>query len=88
MIDDGKPEGIAETFVYSQPGMLVTEPLAGAQMFTPGRAIHVLIELAIQITLDSLLFQSADGTARFAARFQEFVTQRAGHKSVAPFAKT
>src|SRR5687767_12844994 len=69
MVNDGKPQGIAEAFVHRQPGMLVTESMAGTQMIAPGRAVHILIKLVIQITLHALVFQPTNRTARFAARF-------------------
>jgi hypothetical protein len=70
MIDDGKPQGIAETFIHRQPGVLAAEAMAKAQMVTPARAVHIFIELVVQITLHALLFQPTDRAAWFAARFQ------------------
>ena len=70
MIDDRKSQRIPQTFVYTQPGMLVAKPLAGTQALAPGRAIHIFIKLAIQITLYALLLQTANRTARFATRLR------------------
>jgi hypothetical protein len=87
MVEDRKPKRVAEALVYSQPGMLMTEPLAGTQLVAPARTVHIFIKLVIQITLHALLFHPADGAARLAARFQKFVRQRVGHRSNIPFAK-
>src|SRR6185503_9808451 len=67
IVYDRKPQGIAQAFVYPQPGMLMTEPLAGTQLVAPGGTVHIFIELIIQITLHALLFHPADGAAGFAA---------------------
>jgi hypothetical protein len=70
MINNRIPQSITQASVHAQPGMFPAESVTGAQMVAPGRAVHVFIELVIQITFHHLLFQPAKGTARLAARFQ------------------
>jgi hypothetical protein len=60
MVDNRKAQGISETLAHRQPGMLMTEPVTGAQLASPGRAVHIFVELVIQVPLHALLFQPAD----------------------------
>jgi hypothetical protein len=50
--------------------MLTAETQAGTQSITPSGRVYVFVELVIQITFHAFLFQAANGTALFTARFQ------------------
>src|SRR6266542_6233351 len=65
--------------------MLMTETETRPQCVTPFRRIDILIELVIQITFHALLFQSANGTARFAASLQDVENRRTWQKTIIPF---
>lgn len=53
--------------------MLAAEAQASAQLISPLRAVHIFVELVIQVTFYARLLQPADRTALFAARLQQFV---------------
>jgi hypothetical protein len=70
MINDRKPQRVAQAFIHRQPGMLMTKTEAGTQSVAPAGRIHVFIELIIHITFHALLLHPANWTSRFAARLQ------------------
>jgi hypothetical protein len=86
MIENGISQGISKPSIHSQPGMLVTESVAGTQTIAPGGAVHTLVKLVIQMPLHAVLFQPANRAAGLAASLPDFVTQKVRHKSI-PFGK-
>lgn len=70
MVDNRVPQGITQSLTHPQPGMFVTKTMTCPQLVPPLWRIHILIELVIQMAFHALLFQPANGTARFAARLQ------------------
>src|SRR5215212_363277 len=86
-VNDRIAQGVAETLVCPQPGMFITEPRTGAQLIAPVRGVDILIELVIQITFHALLLQLANGTARFAAGFQQVIDCRTRQWTIDPFEK-
>src|SRR5688572_9647345 len=82
VINNGKSQRISQALTHSEPGVLMTEALAGSQMVAPGRAVYIFIKLIVEVTLHTLLFQPANGAARFAARLHNFITHKVRHSSL------
>ncbi len=85
MVDDRIAESIAQTLIHPQPGMFMAKAQAKAQPVTPCWTVHTFVEVVIQIAFNTLLFQTANRTARFAAGLEDVVSDRVGHRSVYPF---